>query len=659
MATKTKLIFIFFLVLSGSPVLANETQKALNAINRGDYKTAIDIWQNLANRGNNAAQFNLGLMYFKGDGVKQNFSKAAKWYRLAAIQGNAEAQLKLGDMYYNGNGIPIDYKRATRWYLYSSKQGNIEAQFNLGLMFENGEGIIQSYEKAMRWYRRAANQGHSGSQYRLGLMYDKGNTNNKEFKKALKWYLKSGKKGNAEAQFKLGKIYDQGIKSKKDKRKAFKWYLLAAEKGHPKAQFHVGLLYENGSGVQKNMQNAAKWYLLSAEQDYVPAQKNIAWMYVNGMGVEEDLIEADKWYTQVDTLDNKAIDENSKTIKAELHTQKIKTRKSDKKSIEDFDLYESINSKEKSWLYKNQKLSLAIGTWISTGETSWNHDLSGISSISGNPTSELIYEDLESNIIEVEGEIKLPHRIFLRTQFGFGTINNGRLVDDDFVSAAGATNFGATQSGAHRISRTFSNVDGDNIWYLNLDLGFKLWATKNNDHFTRVFIGYQHWQEKVVTTGVEQVECTSFTGGNPFCSSPGTVTNAGQKVISNEVRWDSLRIGWESSFRYSKRFRFDVDLAYIPISGLLNRDTHHLRTDLQQDPSFEMDGTGTGYNLEASLKYSLTKKLFLSAGYKYWKIKVGDGTWKNLPVVGAQTIGNLNDLSSSRKGLTAQLEYLF
>ena len=49
-------------MLSGSPVFANETQQALNAINRGDYKTAIDIWQNLANRGNNAAQFNLGLI---------------------------------------------------------------------------------------------------------------------------------------------------------------------------------------------------------------------------------------------------------------------------------------------------------------------------------------------------------------------------------------------------------------------------------------------------------------------------------------------------------------------------------------------------------------------------------------------------------------------
>ena len=659
MPVKTKLLIVIFLILSGTPVLANETQEALNAINRGDYKTAINIWKNLANRGNNAAQFNLGLMYLKGDGFKQNFSKAAKWFRLAAIQGNLEAQLKLGEMYFNGNGVPRDYKRAAKWYLYSSKQGNIAAQFNLGSMFEKGEGITQSYEKAIQWYKRSANHGHSGAQYKLGEIYEKKNINNKELKKSLKWYLKSGKNGNTEAQFKIGNIFEQGIKYKKDNRKAFKWYSLAAEKGHSKAQFHLGYLYENGHGVEKNLKQAAKWYLLSAKQNYVPAQQNIAWMYVNGKGVKEDLNEADKWYRQANKLENQSTYEDSKSIKDKLYIQNAKTKKNVAKPIEGFGLSESITSKEKDWLYNNHKLSLAIGTWFSTGETSWNHDASGTSSIAGNPTSELIYENLKSNIIEIEGEIKLPHKVFLRTQFGFGTINDGRLVDSDFVSAAGATSFNASQSGPHRISKSHSNIDDDNMWYLNLDLGFKLWASKNNDHITRVFIGYQHWQEKVVATGEEQIECTSFGGGNPFCNSPGTVTNVGQKIITNKVRWDSLRIGWEGSFRYSKKFWFDIDLAYIPISGLLNQDIHHLRTDLQQDPSFEMDGTGSGYNLEAKLKYSLTKQLSLSAGYKYWKIKVSDGTWKNLPVVGTQTIANLNDLSSSRQGVTAQLEYLF
>jgi TPR repeat protein len=51
-----------------------------------------------------AAQFNLGLMYYNGQGVTQDYSQAADWYRKAAAQGNAAAQYNLGLMYYNGQG---------------------------------------------------------------------------------------------------------------------------------------------------------------------------------------------------------------------------------------------------------------------------------------------------------------------------------------------------------------------------------------------------------------------------------------------------------------------------------------------------------------------------------------------------------------------------
>ena len=648
--SKSFLIVIFFLLIVEVSVFADETQKT---ITEKHHKTAFSLSQRLADQGNNAAQFNLGLMYFKGDGVKQNFPKAAKWYRLSAIQGNAEAQFKLGNMYYNGDGIPIDHNRAAKWYFYSSRKGNIGAQFNLGSMFEKGEGVSRSYKKAMRWYKIAANKGHAYAQYKLGVFHEGGLQNNKNFDKALKWFLKAANNGNSEAQFKLGEIYDQRIRSKKNKLKAFEWYSLAAKKGLPKAQFHLGSLYENGDGVKKDLDKAANWYLLSAEQGYIPAQKNIAWMYLNGIGVVEDSNEADKWYKKVNLLGTELKKEPLKNLYSDLYVHKQKNKKI---SFEDLYFPEHITSTEKNWLYKNSRVSLAIGSWISRGETSWNHDASGTSSVAGNPTSELTYEDLDSQVIEVEVDLKLPNRVFLRSQFGFGSISNGRLVDDDFVNSTGATFFGASQSGAHRISRTFSDVDDDSMWYLNLDLGFKIWASKNNLNFTRFFMGYQHWEEKVAATGIEQVECSSV--GN-FCNSPGTITNKGQKIISNEAKWDSLRVGWEGFYHYGEKLRFDINLAYIPISKVLNRDTHHLRADLQKNPSFEMDGTGTGYNLEADIKYFLTKSLLLSTGYKYWKVKVSDGTWKNFPVVGNQTEAKLNDLFSFRHGVTAKLEYLF
>jgi len=41
-----------------------------------------------ANKGNSAAQNNIGVMYEKGLGVPKNNVKALKWYRKAAEQGN-------------------------------------------------------------------------------------------------------------------------------------------------------------------------------------------------------------------------------------------------------------------------------------------------------------------------------------------------------------------------------------------------------------------------------------------------------------------------------------------------------------------------------------------------------------------------------------------
>ena len=53
------------------------------------------------------AQYNLALMYQKGEGVARSEAEAAHWYRLAASQGFADAQLRLADLYYTGQGIHV------------------------------------------------------------------------------------------------------------------------------------------------------------------------------------------------------------------------------------------------------------------------------------------------------------------------------------------------------------------------------------------------------------------------------------------------------------------------------------------------------------------------------------------------------------------------
>ena len=74
------------------------------------------VTQALAEAGNAAAQYNLGVMYDNGQGVPQDDVEAVRWLRLAADQGYVSAQLALGVMYASGQGVPQDYVQAHMWF---------------------------------------------------------------------------------------------------------------------------------------------------------------------------------------------------------------------------------------------------------------------------------------------------------------------------------------------------------------------------------------------------------------------------------------------------------------------------------------------------------------------------------------------------------------
>jgi TPR repeat protein len=68
-----------------------------------------------AERGRLDSQYNVGLAYFRGDGVTQDYGEAMKWMRRAADQGDAEAQYMVGVMYYHGRGVQADSAEAYKW----------------------------------------------------------------------------------------------------------------------------------------------------------------------------------------------------------------------------------------------------------------------------------------------------------------------------------------------------------------------------------------------------------------------------------------------------------------------------------------------------------------------------------------------------------------
>lgn len=93
--------------------------------------------------------------------------------REAAEKGIAYSQYVLGGIYYKGEGIPQDYAEAVKWFRKAAEQGEVYAQYNLGWMYGTGTGVPRDYAEARKWYRRAAEQGNASAQLRLNEMKDK------------------------------------------------------------------------------------------------------------------------------------------------------------------------------------------------------------------------------------------------------------------------------------------------------------------------------------------------------------------------------------------------------------------------------------------------------------------------------------------------------
>ena len=208
-----------------------------------------------------------------------------------------DSQNQLGENYFYGqNGKKQDYNKAARWYRKAADRGHMFAQYNLAFCYDRGYGVPALPVEAAKWYKKAAEQGHAPSQCSIGLCYETGEGVIKDLTEAVKWYTKAAEQGHANAQCNLGYCYKNGIGIKQDEVKAFDWYLKAAEQGLARAQDLLGDCYFYGQGIELDESEAVRWFRKSAEQDYAPGQYDLAWCYEKGLGIEQDLNKAIELY---------------------------------------------------------------------------------------------------------------------------------------------------------------------------------------------------------------------------------------------------------------------------------------------------------------------------------------------------------------------------
>jgi TPR repeat protein len=142
-----------------APTSKDAVSQAQAAYDAGDYSKAHELWLAEAGKGNAEAQFNIAVMYSRGESMKRDNAKAIEWYTRSAEQGYAPAQFNLGAAYMDGEIVKSDEALAATWWLKAARQDFVQAQFNIGSLYCRGIGVAQDAEQCKYWYAKAAENG--------------------------------------------------------------------------------------------------------------------------------------------------------------------------------------------------------------------------------------------------------------------------------------------------------------------------------------------------------------------------------------------------------------------------------------------------------------------------------------------------------------------
>jgi hypothetical protein len=123
----------------------------------------LDELRKFADQGDPVAQFALGARYAQGDGVKQDYAEAVKWFKKAANQGHVVAQATLGAYYWAGRGVSEDLSKAYFWSVLARAGGDEASKYRVAALTSrmSRPQVMQAEQQANEWLKQ--HQGTSDS----------------------------------------------------------------------------------------------------------------------------------------------------------------------------------------------------------------------------------------------------------------------------------------------------------------------------------------------------------------------------------------------------------------------------------------------------------------------------------------------------------------
>ncbi len=261
-----------------------------------DYGIVIEVYKNLAKRGDRDALRELAKLYtnppnFPEAKKHMNVEKGLEIYKEMADNGNIEALKELAELYICGNCFEDEKNRYDDSFSYIKKLHDMDYPrytYLLGWLYNYGKGVKQDPQKALELYKEAMEENYKYAAYRLGWLYFPGedNKNKKyvlrvDYDEAIKYFKLGAEFKDYKSSELLGYIYEKGIGVQKDEKKAFKYYQKAARHSYT-AAYKVGMFFKE----IKRYKDAFKYFEKAAYRN-TDASIELGIMYEKGLYKEK------------------------------------------------------------------------------------------------------------------------------------------------------------------------------------------------------------------------------------------------------------------------------------------------------------------------------------------------------------------------------------
>jgi TPR repeat protein len=292
------------------PSLSPETNAAIAAFNKKDYKTAWAEFMTGAQKGDAEAQAGVGAMLLNhinppGTGY---WAQCEKWLLLSANQGNAKGMTYLAKYYYDDgvniagginpgvNNAPIPpalraqaekrFVLARQWYQKAADKGDGYAMGSLAMMMDAGVGGPRDAARAAQL--RAGMAGHADEATVKKVTADPSGSAMTvawaagHYADALKTARELAAKGDPAAETVIGRSYFTGVGATQSYTAALPWFQKAAAQKYGEAFYFLGKMYEFGYAVPQDLQKAQSLFDEGGRLGYRKAEMEAAGMRMAG-----------------------------------------------------------------------------------------------------------------------------------------------------------------------------------------------------------------------------------------------------------------------------------------------------------------------------------------------------------------------------------------